>query len=106
MFAIEQVLPVPEPFFARRVLPLSQTFQRQERSENWDRIEGNWKEFKGKVQQKWASSRRRSRRDRGQTKRAHRLAPAALRRGEGRGRVRDRYVAQERPLEPRVVIGH
>ena len=21
---------------------------------NWDRVEGNWKEFKGKVQQKWA----------------------------------------------------
>jgi uncharacterized protein YjbJ (UPF0337 family) len=21
---------------------------------NWDRIEGNWKEFQGKVQQKWA----------------------------------------------------
>jgi uncharacterized protein YjbJ (UPF0337 family) len=20
---------------------------------NWDRIEGNWKEFKGKVQKKW-----------------------------------------------------
>lgn len=20
---------------------------------NWDRVEGNWKEFKGKVQQKW-----------------------------------------------------
>ena len=20
---------------------------------NWDRIEGNWKEFKGKVQQRW-----------------------------------------------------
>jgi uncharacterized protein YjbJ (UPF0337 family) len=20
---------------------------------NWDRIEGNWKEFRGKVQQKW-----------------------------------------------------
>ena len=20
---------------------------------NWDRIEGNWKEFKGKVQQQW-----------------------------------------------------
>jgi len=20
---------------------------------NWDRIEGNWKEFKGQVQQKW-----------------------------------------------------
>jgi len=21
---------------------------------NWDRVEGNWKEFEGKVQQKWA----------------------------------------------------
>ncbi|MGH8262296.1 MAG: CsbD family protein [Steroidobacteraceae bacterium] len=21
---------------------------------NWDRVEGNWKQFKGKVQQKWA----------------------------------------------------
>jgi uncharacterized protein YjbJ (UPF0337 family) len=21
---------------------------------NWDRVEGNWKEFKGKVQQQWA----------------------------------------------------
>jgi uncharacterized protein YjbJ (UPF0337 family) len=21
---------------------------------NWDRVEGNWKEFKGKVRQKWA----------------------------------------------------
>ena len=21
---------------------------------NWDRVEGNWKEFSGKVQQKWA----------------------------------------------------
>jgi uncharacterized protein YjbJ (UPF0337 family) len=20
---------------------------------NWDRVQGNWKEFKGKVQQKW-----------------------------------------------------
>ena len=20
---------------------------------NWDRVEGNWKEYKGKVQQKW-----------------------------------------------------
>jgi uncharacterized protein YjbJ (UPF0337 family) len=25
----------------------------QEQPMNWDRIEGNWKEFKGKVQQKW-----------------------------------------------------
>jgi uncharacterized protein YjbJ (UPF0337 family) len=22
---------------------------------NWDRIEGNWKQFKGKAKQKWAS---------------------------------------------------
>jgi uncharacterized protein YjbJ (UPF0337 family) len=21
---------------------------------NWDRIEGNWKQFKGKIKQKWA----------------------------------------------------
>jgi uncharacterized protein YjbJ (UPF0337 family) len=25
----------------------------QERTMNWDRIEGNWKQFKGKVQQQW-----------------------------------------------------
>jgi uncharacterized protein YjbJ (UPF0337 family) len=25
----------------------------QEQAMNWDRVEGNWKEFKGKVQQKW-----------------------------------------------------
>jgi uncharacterized protein YjbJ (UPF0337 family) len=25
----------------------------EERMMNWDRVEGNWKEFKGKVQQKW-----------------------------------------------------
>jgi len=22
---------------------------------NWDQVEGNWKEFKGKVQQKWGA---------------------------------------------------
>jgi uncharacterized protein YjbJ (UPF0337 family) len=22
---------------------------------NWDRIEGNWKQFKGKIQQQWGS---------------------------------------------------
>ena len=22
---------------------------------NWDRVEGNWKQFKGKVQQQWGS---------------------------------------------------
>jgi uncharacterized protein YjbJ (UPF0337 family) len=25
----------------------------KEKAMNWDRIEGNWTEFKGKVQQKW-----------------------------------------------------
>jgi uncharacterized protein YjbJ (UPF0337 family) len=25
----------------------------QERSMNWDRIEGNWKQFSGKVKEKW-----------------------------------------------------
>jgi uncharacterized protein YjbJ (UPF0337 family) len=25
----------------------------ENRAMNWDRVEGNWKEFKGKVQQKW-----------------------------------------------------
>jgi uncharacterized protein YjbJ (UPF0337 family) len=27
--------------------------QRKEKAMNWDRIEGNWKEFKGKVKQQW-----------------------------------------------------
>jgi uncharacterized protein YjbJ (UPF0337 family) len=27
--------------------------QQQEWTMNWDRIEGNWKEFRGKVRQKW-----------------------------------------------------
>jgi uncharacterized protein YjbJ (UPF0337 family) len=27
--------------------------QQEEQPMNWDRVEGNWKEFKGKVQQKW-----------------------------------------------------
>jgi uncharacterized protein YjbJ (UPF0337 family) len=27
--------------------------QKEEQAMNWDRVEGNWKEFKGKVQQKW-----------------------------------------------------
>jgi uncharacterized protein YjbJ (UPF0337 family) len=26
---------------------------RQEQMMNWDRVEGNWKQFKGQVQQKW-----------------------------------------------------
>ncbi len=35
----------------RRVLPLSPNSQEQ--AINWDRVEGNWNTFKGKVQQKW-----------------------------------------------------
>jgi uncharacterized protein YjbJ (UPF0337 family) len=27
--------------------------QQQEQQMNWDRVEGNWKTFKGQVQQKW-----------------------------------------------------
>jgi uncharacterized protein YjbJ (UPF0337 family) len=27
---------------------------RKERPMNWDRIEGNWKQFKGKARQQWA----------------------------------------------------
>jgi uncharacterized protein YjbJ (UPF0337 family) len=29
------------------------TTQGERDAMNWDRVEGNWKEFKGKVQQKW-----------------------------------------------------
>jgi uncharacterized protein YjbJ (UPF0337 family) len=43
-----------EPLFGASVLLLSQNSQPlEEQPMNWDRIEGNWKEFKGKVQQKW-----------------------------------------------------
>jgi uncharacterized protein YjbJ (UPF0337 family) len=39
---------------ARRVLRLfPETTKDRSNAVNWDRIEGNWKEFKGKVQQKW-----------------------------------------------------
>jgi uncharacterized protein YjbJ (UPF0337 family) len=30
-----------------------QPAQHEEPSMNWDRVEGNWKQFKGKVQQRW-----------------------------------------------------
>jgi uncharacterized protein YjbJ (UPF0337 family) len=32
---------------------LGQDIIRWEQTMNWDRIEGNWKQFKGKVQQQW-----------------------------------------------------
>ena len=38
------------PALRRHSIPWS-----EERSMNWDRIEGNWKQFKGKVQQQWGS---------------------------------------------------
>jgi uncharacterized protein YjbJ (UPF0337 family) len=38
---------------ARWVLCPSWTFRREEKAMNWDRVEGNWKEFKGQVQQQW-----------------------------------------------------
>jgi uncharacterized protein YjbJ (UPF0337 family) len=38
---------------ARRMGRLSCTKPRKEDTMNWDRIEGNWKQFEGKVQQQW-----------------------------------------------------
>jgi uncharacterized protein YjbJ (UPF0337 family) len=42
-------------FLAARSLSSPQRYQAREGVTlmNWDRVEGNWKEFKGKVQQKW-----------------------------------------------------
>jgi uncharacterized protein YjbJ (UPF0337 family) len=28
-------------------------WRKKERSMNWDRVEGNWKQFKGKVKEQW-----------------------------------------------------
>jgi len=36
-----------------RVLKYLRHFPSQEQTMNWDRVEGNWKEFKGKVQLQW-----------------------------------------------------
>jgi uncharacterized protein YjbJ (UPF0337 family) len=33
--------------------PAIPDIQAQEKTMNWDRIEGNWKQFKGQVQQQW-----------------------------------------------------
>jgi uncharacterized protein YjbJ (UPF0337 family) len=40
---------------ARGFLAISETHRQTKWSGavNWDRIQGNWKEFKGRVQQKW-----------------------------------------------------
>jgi uncharacterized protein YjbJ (UPF0337 family) len=42
-----------EPFPAAAGSPRISAFKNKERDMNWDRIEGNWTEFKGKAQQKW-----------------------------------------------------
>jgi uncharacterized protein YjbJ (UPF0337 family) len=45
-----------EPARVSRVsIPMAQAFthQDQETDMNWDRIEGNWKEYKGKAKQQW-----------------------------------------------------
>jgi len=39
--------------FASCFLAISNNPKTGGRKMNWDRVEGNWKEFKGKVQQKW-----------------------------------------------------
>jgi uncharacterized protein YjbJ (UPF0337 family) len=33
---------------------LADTYTEESNRMNWDRVEGNWKEFQGKVRQKWA----------------------------------------------------
>ena len=54
-------MPEPRRFSARialrnkgatHALP-THTIQQRESIVNWDRIEGDWKQFKGKVQQQW-----------------------------------------------------
>jgi uncharacterized protein YjbJ (UPF0337 family) len=40
-----------EPLFGGRGFPADS--REQEQAMNWDRVEGNWKTFKGQVQQKW-----------------------------------------------------
>jgi uncharacterized protein YjbJ (UPF0337 family) len=42
---------LPRHMFGLHVRPS----QQRESSMNWDRIEGNWKQFKGKVQQQWGN---------------------------------------------------
>ena len=73
---------------------------------NWDRVEGNWKEFKGKVQQKWGKL---TNDDldvvEGKRKELSRPPAAALRLCQGSGRERNRYLAEGRRLAPDVTIG-
>jgi uncharacterized protein YjbJ (UPF0337 family) len=40
-----------DPFLAAGAA--SATHQREERNMNWDRIEGNWKQAKGKITEQW-----------------------------------------------------
>jgi uncharacterized protein YjbJ (UPF0337 family) len=42
-----------ELWLVPRVLKYLRHFPSQEQTMNWDRVEGNWKEFKGKVQLQW-----------------------------------------------------
>ena len=66
---------------------------------NWDRVEGNWKEFKGKVQQQWGKLTSDDL-DVIEGKRqelAGRLQQR-VRLRQGSGRSRGRHLAQEREL--------
>jgi uncharacterized protein YjbJ (UPF0337 family) len=38
---------------AREPVVSSVSRRKQEKRMNWDRVEGNWKQFKGKVKEKW-----------------------------------------------------
>jgi uncharacterized protein YjbJ (UPF0337 family) len=39
--------------FQRSVIAIVFPEKQEEQTMNWDRVEGNWKQFKGNVQQKW-----------------------------------------------------
>jgi uncharacterized protein YjbJ (UPF0337 family) len=53
MLAIAQVLAGQEHFLPDGFSRYHKQSRDRSAAMNWDRIEGNWKEFKGKIQQKW-----------------------------------------------------
>jgi uncharacterized protein YjbJ (UPF0337 family) len=42
-------------FFPRQLATLKNTKQKRSAAMNWDRVEGNWTQFKGKVQEQWGN---------------------------------------------------
>ena len=63
---------------------------------NWDRVEGDWKQIKGKVQQQWGKLTNDDLDvDRGQQDRIAGRHPEALRLRQGRGRTADRHLDED-----------